>query len=62
MANGNVAGVVLSAGKAMRALYVVTRRLDAAQFKARLMNRLVAAASSSPAVPAIAAPLASMGR
>ena len=61
MANGNVAGVVLSAGKAMRALYVVTRRLDAAQFKARLMNRLVAAASSSPAVPAIAAPLAGIG-
>jgi len=46
----------------MRALYVVTRRLDAAQFKARLMNRLVAAASSTPAVPTIAAPLAGMGR
>jgi len=56
------AGFVLTAGKGMRALYVVTRRLDAAQFKARLMNRLVAAASSTPAVPTIAAPLAGMGR
>jgi flagellar biosynthesis protein FlhA len=49
------AGFVLSAGKGMRALYVVTRQLDAAQFKVRVMNRLIDAASATtPAAPATA--------
>jgi hypothetical protein len=37
------AGFVLNAGSQLRALYVITRRLDAAQFKARLTARLLAA-------------------
>ena len=44
------AGFVINAGKELRGLYVVTRRLDATQFKSRLMKRLVAAAGGTQAV------------
>jgi hypothetical protein len=38
------AGFVLNAARGLRALFVITRRLDAAEFKSRLMRRLMAAA------------------
>jgi len=58
------AGFVLNAGKELRALYVVTRRLDAAQFKARVMKRLIAAASSASAAGdrTAAAPMTGVAR
>jgi hypothetical protein len=58
------AGFVVNAAKEMRALHVITRRLDAARFKARLMNRLMAAAASSSAPPVATGsfPLAGLAR
>ena len=42
------AGFVLNAARELRSLYVISRRLEAAEFKARLMKRLVAAATAPP--------------
>ena len=43
------AGFVLLAARELRSIYVITRRLKAAEFKSRLMNRLLAAAAAPPA-------------
>ena len=41
------AGFVINVSRDLRGLYVLTRRLEAAEFKARLMKRLVAAAGGA---------------
>ena len=42
-------GFAMSAGRELKALYVITRRFEAAGFKARLAQRLATAASPAPA-------------
>ena len=50
------AGFVINAAKELRGLYVITRRLDATEFKSRLTKRLVAAAGGAQATATTSAP------